>query len=136
MRKSALSLVVALAVLLTGIVPGLATPRAAAATLSSAKVVLVVGATHGSTETYRQRMDAAYAEAIKYSSNVVKVYSPNATWTKVKAAVNGASIIVYLGHGNGWPSPYTSDANYTTKNGFGLNYDNNGDGKLSDYENR
>ena len=35
----------------------------------------------------------AYAEARKYTSNVVKVYSPNATWAKVKAAVVGASIV-------------------------------------------
>ena len=68
--------------------------------------------------------------------NVVKVYSPNATSAKVKAAVNGASIVVYLGHGNGWPSPYTYDPNYTTKDGFGLNADLNDDGKLSDYENK
>ena len=26
-----------------------------------------------------------------------------------------------MGHGNGWPSPYTYDPNYTTKDGFGLN---------------
>ena len=80
--------------------------------------------------------DQIYAEAIKYTYNVVQVYSPNATWSKVKAAVNGASIIVYLGHGNGWPSPYTYDPKYTTKDGFGLNYDLNGDGKLTDYENK
>ena len=54
----------------------------------------------------------------------------------MKAAVNGASIVVYLGHGNGWPSPYTFDPNYTTKDGFGLNADLNDDGKLSDYENK
>ena len=60
----------------------------------------------------------------------MQVYSPNATASKVKAAVAGASIIVYMGHGNGWPSPYTYDPNYTTKDGFGLNADLNGDGKL------
>ncbi len=89
--------------------------------LSSAKVVIIVGATHSSTSKYRDIADSAYAEAIKYSSNVVKVYSPNATWAAVKPALQGASVVVYLGHGNGWPSPYTYDPAFTTKNGLGLN---------------
>ena len=58
---------------------------------STAKVVIIVGATHGATAGYRADADAAYAEAIKYTSNVVKVYSPNATWAKVKAAAKGAN---------------------------------------------
>ncbi len=112
-------------------------PVARAATARTpAKVVIVVGATHGTTPTYRKYADAAYAEAIKYTPNVVKVYSPNATWSRVKAAAVGASILIYFGHGNGWPSPYTYDPQYTTKDGMGLNADLNGDGKLSDYENK
>ena len=78
---------------------------AASAAPAGPKVVIIVGATHGATASYRTRANAAYAEAIKYTSNVVKVYSPNATWSKVKAAVKGASIVIYMGHGNGWPSP-------------------------------
>ena len=108
----------------------------AASARTPAKVVIVVGATHGATPTYRKYADAAYAEAIKYTPNVVKVYSPNATWSRVKAAAVGASILIYFGHGNGWPSPYTYDPQYTTKDGMGLNADLNGDGKLSDYENK
>ena len=108
----------------------------AAAARTPAKVVIVVGATHGTTPTYRKYADAAYAEALKYTPNVVKVYSPNATWSRVKTAAVGASILIYFGHGNGWPSPYTYDPQYTTKDGMGLNADLNGDGKLSDYENK
>ncbi len=114
------------------LVPAGATPAQAASV--NPKVVIIVGATGSVTPTYRSYADQLYAEAIKYSSNVVKVYSPNATWSRVKSAVNGASIIVYLGHGNGWPSPYGNDAAYTTKDGFGLNYDTNGDGKYTDSE--
>jgi flagellar hook assembly protein FlgD len=86
-----------------------------------AKVVIIVGATEGTTASYRRDADEIAASALQYTSNVVKVYSPNATWSRVKSAVAGAAIVVYLGHGNGWPSPYTYDPKYTTKDGFGLN---------------
>ena len=100
---------------------GVSAPAAAAVPVSNAKVVIIVGATEGTTSTYRSYADQAYAEAIKYTSQVTKVYSPNATWSKVKAAVAGANIVLYYGHGNGWPSPYTYDPQYTTKDGMGLN---------------
>jgi flagellar hook assembly protein FlgD len=114
LRKAA----VALALLLLASV-GVAVPAGAAA--AEPKVVIIVGATEGTTDAYRRDADETYAAALLYTSNVVKVYSPNATWARVKAAVTGASVVVYLGHGNGWPSPYTYDPNYTTKDGFGLN---------------
>jgi hypothetical protein len=113
---------VALLVALTALVasiPGATPVRAAGPT--APKVVIIVGATHGATSKYRQYADAAYAEAIKYTPNVYKVYSPNATWSKVKSTTKGASIVIYFGHGNGWPSPYTYDPEYRTKDGFGLN---------------
>jgi hypothetical protein len=118
-RKSGLAIVVALAATLGSFLPGGQVPAARA--LSDAKVVIIVGAVHGQTESYRQRGESAYQVAIQHSSNVVKVFSPNATWTAVKNAVNGARVVIYMGHGNGWPSPYTYDPNYTTKDGFGLN---------------
>ena len=90
----------------------------AAAQTSTAKVVIIVGA---DTPQYLDDADALYAEAIKHTPNVIRVYSPNATWSAVKSATNGANVVIYLGHGNGWPSPYTYDPSYTTKDGFGLN---------------
>jgi hypothetical protein len=121
LRKSAVALVL---VLLASV--GAAVPSVTVA--AEAKVVIIVGATHGTTARYRDFADQAYAEATKYTSNVVKVYSPNATWARVRSAVSGASVVIYFGHGNGWPSPYTFDPAYTTKNGFGLNAsEGNGD---------
>ncbi|HET9520818.1 MAG TPA: hypothetical protein VFO73_07230 [Candidatus Limnocylindrales bacterium] len=112
MRKSVT--VIALALLAT---LGAYSPVAAAQT-SNAKVVIIVGA---DTPQYLDDANSVYAEAIKYTPNVIKVYSPKATWSAVKAATTNANVVVYMGHGNGWPSPYTYDPNYTTKDGFGLN---------------
>jgi flagellar hook assembly protein FlgD len=132
-RKPFAALVAGVLAVLGALAPA-AAPVAHAATTT--KVAIIVGATHDVTPRYRSYADEIAATARKYTSNVVKVYSPNATASRVKTAVSGASIIVYLGHGNGWPSPYTYDPNYTTKDGFGLNYDANGNGKTTDYENK
>ncbi len=115
MRKSAVALALTLIATLSVGIPS------AAAVSAGAKVVIIVGATEGTTDSYRRDADEAYATAIQYTPNVVKVYSPNATWARVKAAVAGASVVIYLGHGNGWPSPYSYDPLFTTKDGFGLN---------------
>lgn len=119
--RPVLAILLAIGGIVTGLFAPAVSPARAAEGSPQPKVVIIVGATHGATSSYRDRANAAYAEAIKYTPNVIKVYSPNATWSKVKAATAGASIVIYLGHGNGWPSPYTYDPEYTTKNGFGLN---------------
>ncbi|MFN8629439.1 MAG: FlgD immunoglobulin-like domain containing protein [Chloroflexota bacterium] len=119
MRKTAIALVAILVAGLGVLSPSSAVPVRAAS--ANPKVAIIVGATGSVTASYKSAANELYAEAIKYTPNVVKVYSPNATWSKVKSAVNGASIIVYLGHGNGTPSPYPNDPAYTTKDGFGLN---------------
>ncbi|MFH1475427.1 MAG: FlgD immunoglobulin-like domain containing protein [Chloroflexota bacterium] len=98
-----------------------AAPTPAAAASADPKVVLVVGATHGTTAAYRSYMSAVATTASRYSRNVVKVYSPNATWAAVRSALQGASIVVYMGHGNGFPSPYSTTPNPYTQNGMGLN---------------
>ena len=118
MRKTLVGLAVALLATLGSFSPA-ATPVVNAA--ANVKVAIIVGATHDATAKYRSYADQIYSDAIKYTSNVVRVYSPNATASKVQAAVAGASIIVYLGHGNGWPSRYRDELFPPTQNGFGLN---------------
>jgi hypothetical protein len=108
-------ILVAALVVASALLGVVATPVAA---LSAAKVVIIVGA---DTPQYLDDADQLYAEAIQHTSNVIRVYSPNATWAAIKTATDGANVVIYLGHGNGWPSPYTYDPSYTTKDGFGLN---------------
>ncbi|HEY3334069.1 MAG TPA: FlgD immunoglobulin-like domain containing protein [Candidatus Limnocylindrales bacterium] len=93
-----------------------ATPAAAASTV---KVVVVVGPVGDHTAHYKDDANDIVAEAKRYTSNVVKLFTPNATWSRVKAAAQGASIFVYLGHGNGWPSIY-APFQTQTKDGLGL----------------
>src|SRR6266576_3825141 len=66
------------------------------------------------------RREAAVAAA-RYTPNVVRIYSPDATWSAVRQALQGASIVLYLGHGNGWPSRYRDSLYPATQDGFGLN---------------
>ena len=105
MRKIAIALAVSL---LASVAGAGAAVQPVHAAVSSAKVVIVVGATEGTTSSYRSSADAAAATFSQYTSNVVKVYSPNATWANVQAAAQGAAVLVYLGHGSGYPNPYNS----------------------------
>ena len=110
-----LALAVAAALLLA---LGQPVPNASAAT-SSAKVVVVVGPVAEHNAHYIDDADQIAHEARKYSSNVVEIVTPNATWQRVKAAAQGASVFIYLGHGNGWPSPYPPFQT-ATQDGLGL----------------
>src|SRR5450759_2793749 len=131
MRKLAFALAIGLLVSAGGL--GTAVQDVAAAS-SGAKVVIVVGAVEGTTTSYRSYGDAAAATFSKYTSNIVKVYSPNATWAAVQAAAQGASVLVYLGHGSGYPNPYVSYLQPNGDNGMGLNLTaGNGDSNLKYY---
>jgi len=88
---------------------------------SAPKVVIIVGPVGGTTPSYRSDADAAATEALKFTPNVVKLYSPNATWETVKPALQGASIVIYMGHGSGFPSPYSTTLMPDRQNGLGLN---------------
>ena len=84
------------------------------------KVVVVVGPVGSQTADYKADAKRYASYARSYGASVTEIYSPYATWTKVKKAAQGANILIYLGHGNGYPSPYGSFQRYT-KDGFGLN---------------
>ena len=90
------------------------------ASASSIKVVVVVGPVESQTASYIADGKALAALARSYGASVTEIYSPNATWAKVRAAAQGANLFIYLGHGNGWPSPHIPYST-TTKDGLGLN---------------
>jgi hypothetical protein len=118
-RQRSLRLTVSLvfAVVFAGV--GLAaTPTPAEA--GGMKVVIVVGPAGSSTSNYIYNAKKLAAQARSYGASVYEVYSPYATWTKVKSVAQGANVFIYLGHGNGWPSPYAPFSRYT-KDGLGLN---------------
>jgi hypothetical protein len=85
------------------------------------RVVIVVGPVGPVTDRYRADGEDAARAARDAGAAVTTVYSPNATWPKVKAALQGASIVVYMGHGNGFPSRYGPILRKETKDGLGLN---------------
>ena len=116
-HRSTRSVVLGLAFVLTTAL-GLANPIPAAA--SGLKVVIIVGPVESNTANYIENAKRYAAQARSYGATVVEIYSPNATWSRVKAAVQGAKVVIYLGHGNGSPSPYGPWNKYT-KDGFGLN---------------
>jgi hypothetical protein len=93
-----------------------ATPVAAA---TRPKVVLVVGPVGSQTSEYISDARHLAGIARSHGATVVEVYSPNATWSRVRSAVQGANVLIYLGHGNGSPSPYPTSA--LSQNGLGLN---------------
>jgi hypothetical protein len=84
------------------------------------KVVIVVGPAGSNTSNYIYNAKKLASQARSYGATVYEVYSPHATWSRVKSVSQGANVFIYLGHGNGWPSPYGPFQKYT-KDGLGLN---------------
>ena len=107
--------------LLAGLLLAGLAPAAVQAAPAAPRVVLVVGPVGGLTETYRRWARAGAEEARRWTTDVVEVYSPDATWPRVRQALQGASVVVYLGHGNGFPSPYGDTLRRAVQDGFGLN---------------
>ena len=119
MRKLTLALAVGLLIAATGTFVG--PSKTVAAASYQAKVVIVVGQTQSVTASYISDADRAAAVFAKYTTDITKIYSPHATWGAVKAAAKGANVLVYLGHGSGYPNPYNSFLKPNSDNGMGLN---------------
>jgi hypothetical protein len=114
-----LRVVASLAIAATFATTGL-TAHPAPAAAASMKVVIVVGPVGSSTANYIYNARKLATQARSYGAYVVELYSPHATWARVRSAAQGANILIYLGHGNGYPSPYGAFSKYT-KDGMGLN---------------
>ena len=100
------------------------------------KVVIVVGPVGSQTGHYKDVANKVATKAKSYGAKVIKIYSPYATWSRVKYYARNANLFVYLGHGNGWPSPY-APFQTNTKNGLGLNASSgNGDRNVKYYGER
>jgi hypothetical protein len=117
-RRSSIGRIRLLGALLAAVIGLGLIPSVASA--STIRVVIVVGPVGSLTSSYISDGRALAAEAKTYGASVTEVFSPNATWSRVKAAAQGANVLIYLGHGNGWPSPYTP-YRALTKDGLGLN---------------
>jgi hypothetical protein len=112
-----LALVVALATLSASL--GLAAPARGAEPVRVAIIVGPVG--EELTPVYLALAEAAAVAAEEHGATVARAYSPDAGAEAVLAAVAGASIVVYFGHGVGSPNPYSATPDAATTNGWGLN---------------
>lgn len=111
---------VAAAAVLTLSLFTLAVPPASALA-AAPKVAIIVGPVGSLSSTYRTMADEVARAATAAGATVAKAYTPYATWANARAAVNGASVVVYFGHGNGYPNPYSSTESTDRVNGWGLN---------------
>lgn len=113
-RLTALIAVVAILLAATAV----ASP--ALATSPPLKAVIIVGPTHDLTDLNLNDGEALARLAESYGMDVRRVFHPRATWANVLANIGGANLVVYLGHGYGWPSPYPPFRE-KYQNGVGLN---------------
>jgi flagellar hook assembly protein FlgD len=93
------------------------------------KAVFIVGPSSGSTYDYLDQAEGMARAAEAEGMKVVRVYTPHATFQRVLDVIQNANLVVFFGHGNGWPSPYPPFQE-DTKDGFGLN-PSSGAGKTS-----
>ncbi|MGH2383083.1 MAG: hypothetical protein ACRDG7_17925, partial [Candidatus Limnocylindria bacterium] len=102
--RPVLVIVTALATLVASL--GFAAPAAGS---TPARVAIIVGPVGEElTPVYLSLAETAATAAETRGASVARAYSPNANADHVLAAVEGASIVVYFGHGVGSPNPYSA----------------------------
>jgi hypothetical protein len=95
---------------------------APAAAATPPRVAIIVGPVGDElTPVYIALAEAAATAAELGGATVARAFSPDATADNVLAAVEGANIVVYFGHGVGSPNPYSDSPSSATTNGWGLN---------------
>jgi flagellar hook assembly protein FlgD len=101
--------------------PRTASTAAADASPHKLKAVFIVGPTNALTSSNLTDAEQLAVVAESYGMDVRRVFFPHATWANVLANIQGANLVVYMGHGYGWPSPYTATLTESRQDGMGLN---------------
>jgi flagellar hook assembly protein FlgD len=94
--------------------------RAGSTAGAGQKAVFIVGPSSGSTYEYLDQARGMANQAEAEGMKVIRVFTPHATFQRVLEVIQNANLVVYFGHGNGWPSPYPPYQE-ATKDGLGLN---------------
>ena len=110
-----------LAALVMQVAPGPAARPVRADTAAVPKAVFIVGPTSGLTDSNLADAEKMAQQAEAAGMEVRRVFFPHATWDNVLANIQDANLVVYMGHGYGWPSRYTKDLTESRQDGMGLN---------------
>ena len=120
LRSGLIALALALALVATMVPPPSLRSVAVAATGVQPVATIVVGPVGGRTSDYIAEGKRLATQLKGLGAIVRTVYSPNATWSRVASAARGAHLLVYLGDGRGFPSPYGAFS-ARSMNGLALN---------------
>jgi flagellar hook assembly protein FlgD len=122
-RARGVAFVVALlAALVVQLAPGSPLGRSARADEPPVpKAVFIVGPTNDLTDSNLVDAEKMAQQADAVGMEVHRVFFPHATWDNVLANIQNANLVVYMGHGYGWPSKYTKTLTESRQDGMGLN---------------
>lgn len=105
-------------ILMLAMVAGVGALGPVAAAAPRPKAVIIVGPS-GLDKANKEDAARLARQASAAGMRVISIITPRATWERVVRAIQGASLVIYLGHGNGYPGPNGTDED--SHNGFGLN---------------